>query len=100
MFSKKHFTKFILLFAVGLVAACGSALYIPSETEVTSKANLEELNEGRAIYINKCGGCHTLVLPEKYSSKDWNTWVDKMEVKAKITSSEKEKILKYVTRGK
>jgi len=91
---------FIMLFAVGLIAACSSALYIPSESEVTSKANLEELNDGRALYINKCGGCHTLVLPEKYSDKDWSIWVDKMEVKANITSSEKEKILKYLTKGR
>lgn len=100
MFSNKHFSVFILLFAAGLIAACGSALYIPSELEVTSKANLEELNEGRSIYINKCGGCHTLVLPEKYSDKDWGIWVDKMEVKANITPSEKEKIMKYLTKGK
>jgi len=91
---------FILLFAVGLIAACGSALYVPSASEVTSKANLEELNEGRVLYINKCGGCHTLFVPEKYSAKEWSGWVDKMEVKAKITASEKEKIIKYLTKGK
>jgi hypothetical protein len=82
-----------------LVFGCGTALYIPTANQKTSNASFKDLNDGRAAYINKCGGCHTLFVPEKYSAIEWNSWVNKMEAKSKITQLEKERILKYLTKG-
>ena len=90
-----------LTFAIaGLIIACGTLLYIPTENQVTLGVSLKELQDGRAAYINNCGGCHTLVVPEKYSPKEWGKWVDKMEPKVKIKPLEKELILKYLTAAK
>jgi hypothetical protein len=65
----------------------------------TPNTSIDELREGRTAYINKCGGCHSLIVPEKYSSKEWKEWVDRMDSKVKITETEKERILKYLTKG-
>ncbi len=79
-----------------MMNGCSSALYKPTPENVTSDASLQELQEGRKLYLNKCGGCHTLILPEKHNAKQWKYWVDTMQVKAKINPAEKELILKYL----
>ena len=86
---------FILLLAV----ACGTALYIPVKTQGTAFASHKELLDGREIYINKCGGCHSLFLPEKYNSGEWEKWVVKMEPIVEMSEKEKQLILKYLTKG-
>lgn len=100
MLSKRK-TVIICLAVVltGLIIACGTALYIPSENQVTSSVSIKDLLDGRALYISKCGNCHSLIVPEKHTAKDWNIWVNKMEPKAKITPREKELILVYLTKG-
>jgi len=100
MLSKKNTVIICLAFVLtGLIIACGTALYIPTESQVTSGVNIKDLLDGRALYINKCGNCHSLILPEKHTTKDWNIWVNKMEPKVKITPREKELILGYLTKG-
>lgn len=100
MLSKRK-TAIIFLTAMltGLIIACGTALYIPSESQVTSGVSIKDLLDGRALYISKCGNCHSLVVPEKYTAKDWNFWINKMEPKAKITPREKDLILGYLAKG-
>lgn len=100
MFSKRNIAISLAILLVVLVYGCVTALYIPNETQVTANASLKDLNDGRTAYINKCGGCHTLFVPEKYSANEWDKWVTKMESKAKITPLEKEQILNYLTMGK
>jgi CxxC motif-containing protein (DUF1111 family) len=82
-----------------LVAACSTALYIPSRDQSTSEAGYKELLEGREIYINKCASCHSLIIPERYDAKDWNKWVETMGPKAKLLGEEKHLVLKYLTKG-
>lgn len=83
-----------------LSCSCSTALYIPTENQETSNVSLKDLKDGRSAYINKCGSCHTLIVPGKYSAKEWDKWVINMEPKAKITPLEKEQILKYLTNDK
>ena len=99
MFSKKGLTIYLAVVTTGLIIACSTALYIPSENQGTSNASIYELREGRTAYINKCGGCHSLIVPEKYSAMEWKEWVDRMDSKVKMTEKEKENILKYLTKG-
>jgi hypothetical protein len=88
----------LLTGVVIFVAACSTALYIPSRDQSISEAGYKELLEGREIYINKCGSCHSLVIPEKYNAKDWNKLVEKMVPKAKLLGGEKHLVLKYLTK--
>jgi cytochrome c5 len=75
-------------------------LYIPTSNQETTAASLSELQTGRKFYIQKCAGCHTLYLPEKYSKAEWHHWIDKMTLKVSMDTLEKEQILKYLAKGK
>lgn len=87
---------------IGFVFAfsCTSALYIPSSDQETTTASLSDLNAGRKCYIQKCAGCHTLYLPEKYTKEDWCHWVEKMALQVPLDSLEKAQILKYLNKGR
>ena len=82
-----------------IVAACSTALYIPVKSQSTTGKGYEELLEGREIYINKCGACHSLIIPEKYNANDWNKWVEIMGPKAKMSAEEMNIVVKYLTKG-
>jgi len=83
-----------------LLTSCKSALYIPDESQVSSATSLQEMKAGRKLYVQKCAGCHTLYLPEKYSKTEWQHFLSEMQVKASVNNSEKELILKYLLKGK
>lgn len=88
----------LLIGLIIIVAACGTALYMPARNPGTSETSYIELLNGREIYINKCGGCHSLIIPERYNANDWNIWVDKMGPKARMSDEEKHLVLKYLTK--
>jgi len=79
--------------------SCSSAMYIPKESSLISQEELIELRKGRALYINKCGSCHTLFLPEKYTAVQWKIQVEKMVPKTNLTSKETAEILQYVSKN-
>lgn len=82
-----------------LVFACGTALYLPRQNARISREDLTEMQKGRAAYIGKCGNCHTLFLPEKYSPSEWKAQVGRMAARAHLTADEEKAILKYVTKN-
>jgi predicted small lipoprotein YifL len=96
----KPVLRLLMLFIiVSGLAECTSALYFPDQNNVTPGSNLDDLKAGRQLYVNKCGSCHSLFLPEKYSTEQWPALVDKMEIKSNICSEEKSLILNYLTKG-
>jgi cytochrome c5 len=104
---KKHlFQKVIVFFLFLVLLSCNKdnvsadSLYVPSETDVTANATLAELQQGRTIYINKCGSCHGLYSPDSYSSSRWKSIMVDMAAKANLSSGDASLTLKYVTRGK
>lgn len=82
-----------------LFFACGTALYIPKENARISKDDVGELKIGRAAYISKCGSCHSLTVPEKYSPGEWKILMKRMAPKSNLTLLEEKKILKYLTKN-
>jgi hypothetical protein len=81
--------------------ACTPALYRPSpELADKSGYSFEKLQQGRQLYIDHCGSCHPLHLPNEFSEKVWRSKIDTMKIKAKITDSEKQEILDYLLSGK
>ena len=96
--SKKTLTT-ITLIVITVSFSCSTALYTPSESQQTTSASLLQLQEGRKLYVQKCGSCHTLYLPEKYTKPQWQNFIDEMQQKAKIDDREKEQILKYLSKG-
>ncbi len=81
------------------VLSCTTALYIPKENTGISREEFKELQKGRDLYINKCGSCHTLFLPEKYNAVQWKFQVGRMADKANLTSGQTAEIFKYVSKN-
>jgi hypothetical protein len=100
--------KWILFFAVaGLsLMSCSkqstdtSNLYIPTPSDVSTTTTLDELNQGRSLYIDNCDRCHGLYAPESFNTSQWKSIMNQMAPKTRLTSSEVNLVTKYVTRGK
>lgn len=88
--NKKQF----LLAPLLLLFSCATELYQPING--TEKIALQDLKEGRAIYVNKCATCHHLHLPNQYNNKEWEVNLNKMQIKAKITNEEKRLVYQYL----
>ncbi len=99
MLSKKIIRGLVVGTHFSIAVACKPALYIPNQNNISSEVNILDLQTGRNLYIDKCGSCHALVLPEKHSPEQWSSLVDRMEKKSKITPDEKKLILAYLSKG-
>jgi mono/diheme cytochrome c family protein len=86
----------ILILLTLLSAGCASTLYIPDQSVVTADATLEQLNEGRKLYIENCSSCHVLYAPGKYKREEWQVQVDEMQERSHIKLEQKNLILKYL----
>ncbi len=90
----KTFSGIVVLSVI--LAGCAAALYTPTVSNVTGDVTLAELTNGRALYVSKCGSCHTLKLPSEYSADVWKKNLDEMQERAKISNNEKSDIFKYL----
>jgi mono/diheme cytochrome c family protein len=96
---------FVLTLAV-ILAGCTkkggdtSNLYVPSAADVTATATLQELQQGRVLYIDNCGSCHGFYNPDSFNTSQWSSIMNSMGPKTGMTGSESQLVKKYVTRGK
>jgi cytochrome c5 len=74
-------------------------LYVPSASDVTATATLDELQHGRSLYINSCGTCHNIPSPDSYSVNDWHSILSGMVPKTNLSTANATLVSKYVTRG-
>jgi len=98
---------FVLICVIGIgLASCSqpgqdtSNLYIPTPSDVTATTTLDELNQGRALYIDNCSRCHGLYAPESFSSSQWKSVMAQMAPKTRMSAEEKSLVSKYVSKGK
>lgn len=77
-----------------------SGLYVPTAEDATANATLLELQQGRVVYIENCGSCHSLYSPDDYSTSQWPGIMNDMAPEAGLSSSDKALALKYVKKGK
>lgn len=98
---------FVLPLLIFLLSECASTsrFYTPGEVNVSAKATLTELNQGRAYLIDKCSQCHRAPAPKKRTAEEWVLTLDKMQNLAlvkniTITNEEKDLIYKYLTSEK
>lgn len=90
------------LWLLGTLLLEGCAAYVPEPTAEIAEASattLEDLREGRRIYINKCSGCHALFSVNAYRPAGWTREVDEMVrlKKAKLIPVDRERLLAYLT---
>jgi mono/diheme cytochrome c family protein len=57
----------------------------------------KELAEGKSIYEFNCGRCHQLYEPTSVPKEKWQTILNRMQPKAKISDEETASIYNYLT---
>jgi len=84
---------------MSVAAGCGSPL--PRAAELApfadDDADLERLERGRAEYIAKCSGCHSLYVPTRGSAAYWTEWTHKMAKRSHIEPVQSARIVRYLT---
>lgn len=96
----------ILIFVAGFLGSCKKSdtstanLYVPTSADVTATATLQELQQGRTLYINNCGVCHGLVSPDNNTPTQWKSIISAMAPRTDMNASQVSLVTKYVTRGK
>jgi mono/diheme cytochrome c family protein len=92
-----------VLLAAALAAACAAALRHSTPADVTLVSpkwpgtTIEDLERGRRLYVRRCSGCHTLILPSAHAPDDWPVLVDAMAAKARLKAAEREDIVRFLT---
>lgn len=75
------------------------SLYVPTASNVTPNATLQELQEGRDLYMNNCNRCHGLYLPESNTPMQWKNILTSMGPRTGLPSSDLLLITKYLCKG-
>lgn len=65
-------------------------------------AGMEEaqLAEARLLYVNRCSGCHNLILPAAHDLDKWKKVLDEMALRAKLNDLQREEIWRYLQTAK
>lgn len=93
-FKNKYLLFIFLLF---MLAACGTALYVPTQADADHTGfPADSLLLGRKLYVDHCGSCHNLYLPEQFSKQHWMKEIPEMRQKAKISEEEARLIRNFV----
>jgi mono/diheme cytochrome c family protein len=77
-----------------------SGLYVPTKADTTANATLQELQQGRVIYVDHCAACHNLYSPDDYSASQWPQILSGMAPRAGLSGANTSLVEKYLTRGK
>lgn len=81
---------------------CASSLLLPNNEDAQRSQllwedmNLEKLQAGHALYINKCGKCHYLYRPQRFTEGQWLKKLPDMKKEAKLDSNQYELISRYI----
>jgi hypothetical protein len=90
------------ILVLGFVACATTQVPMPSPQQAESAAHRwpgttqEDLVAGRAIYVEKCSGCHTLPLPESKSADAWPKVIDEMADRSKLSQEDRTRVLRYL----
>ena len=90
-----------LVALVGL-PACAAALVHPSADDARWAASrwpgteLGDLERGRALYVERCAGCHNLHQPAELSPERWQTTVEEMAPRARLAPKDRDLVIHYL----
>ena len=93
----------VVLATTALAAACAAALRHSTPADVTLVSpkwpgtTVDDLERGRRLYVRRCSGCHTLILPSAHAPDDWPVLVDAMAEKARLKPAEREDVVRFLT---
>ena len=93
-FNKPYQIVFVLLV---LFCSCSPALYLPTIADADRTGiSTDSLVIGRTLYVNHCGSCHNLHLPEQYTKQHWEKEIPQMQLKAKISKEDAKLITNFI----
>lgn len=99
--------KFIgVAFTVFILLCCTPAMMPPLESDVQSAkkhwsdATHAQLSKGYNLYKNKCGSCHYLYRPDKFSEEKWKHEISEMSAKIQLDSAQITMITRYILTAK
>lgn len=81
-----------------LIAGCAGAPP-PIATGVDAQrahVALADLQQGRTLLVQKCGGCHHTPLPSEHVAADWPKKLDEMSDRAKLDVGQRRAIEAYL----
>ena len=102
---KSLILSFISLAIAVLIWGCSktttdtSSLYTPTSSDVTATATLQQLQQGRTLYINNCNACHALYSPDSFTPSQWKSILSSMAPKTSMGTADIQLVTKYVTKG-
>ena len=85
-----------------ILDGCASTLLTPTEFDSQraslkwSDMNLEKMQTAHRLYINKCGNCHFLYRPNRFSEEKWRAEMPDMKKEAKLNDEQIDLITKYI----
>jgi cytochrome c5 len=93
------------LLSVWLAACGGSPIPQPTAADASRGAahfpdvTLSELEQGRSLYVSRCGSCHALKRPAELAPQQWEPEVTEMREKngVKLSDAEARAIVRYLT---
>ena len=68
----------------------------PVTAKMTSSRNVNVLNDGRQLFVNRCIDCHSLPVIAEHSSSEWPGLVDKMSGRAHLKPGQQDAIVAYI----
>lgn len=96
---------FVAPFLAGLLACGSAALPQPTAADASRGSahfpglTLNELHQGRSLYVSRCGSCHVLKRPVELPPEQWQVEVDEMRTKngVKLSDDEAQAIVRYLS---
>jgi hypothetical protein len=94
----KKISLLVTIVIAVIFTACSVKLYEPTEVNVNKRvtASLRDMKKGKAMYAEKCGQCHRVPKPEKFSVQKFTEVMAVMGPKANLLEPEQQYIIKYV----
>ena len=85
---------------LAVLGGCQAFVPVPTLEDAGGDAALvESLDRGRAVYIRKCSGCHSLRSINDYGDREWPLQVRKMMTveKVRLRDADLDKLILYLT---
>jgi mono/diheme cytochrome c family protein len=86
-----------------LLAACAASPYphataadVAKAQEQRHEVTLEQMEQGRSVYLSHCGQCHQLPDPKSHAPGKWPQEVAEMKQRAKLSDEQGEQIVAYL----
>nr|WP_294777241.1 cytochrome c [uncultured Flavobacterium sp.] len=85
-----------------IIYSCASKSSVPTaatpKEEVKAAVTMTaDLAEGKTLYENSCGRCHSLYKASDFNAEQWKPIVARMTPKARLNDEQGQKIYNYLT---